>query len=205
MAISVMVLLENPFSTHYSLDPRISRDCFSERAGHGLKRGFENVVRVTASHQVDMQIATQRFGKRAPEMFRQLNREISDPLPSRLHLVDQIETSREINDRARKGLVHGNYCGPIASYTGFIAQSLRKRLTQANSDVFDRMMVVDVKVAFTTNLQIEQSVAGKKFEHVIKKRNICIDLRAALSFKRKSDLYVCLFRLAAEVTPALAV
>src|SRR6476660_462392 len=103
MAISVMVLLENAFGAQNSPDPRISRDCFSKRTGHGLERSFENVVRVSASQQVDMQVATHRFGKRAPEVFRQLNREISDPLPSRLHLIDQIETSREIHDRARKG------------------------------------------------------------------------------------------------------
>ena len=52
-----------------------------------------------------------------------------------------------------------------------IAQRLAKRAPEHDTDVLDRVMVVDLNVAVGGNLEIEESVACETVQHVIEERH----------------------------------
>src|ERR1043165_6257945 len=87
-------------------DARVVLDGAAQGARRRLERAFEDVVRVAPAQAVYVEVAARGLRERAPEVLGQLDGEVADHLPPRLDLVDQIETARQINDRAAKGFVH---------------------------------------------------------------------------------------------------
>src|SRR5260370_38141618 len=91
--------LKNSFRAQHTGDPRVTVDRPAQGARRSFESAFKNVVRVAAAKTVDMQIEFRRLGKRSPEVFRQLNRKVSNLLASRRHFINQIESAREIDYR----------------------------------------------------------------------------------------------------------
>src|SRR5713226_6404029 len=91
--------LENSFRAQHTGDSRITLNSLAQCARGSFESAFENVVRVAATQTVDMQIEFRCLSKRSTEVFRQLNRKVSDLLASRLHFINQIETAGKIDNR----------------------------------------------------------------------------------------------------------
>jgi hypothetical protein len=85
--------LNNSFCAQHTRDPRVTVDSLAQGARRGFESALENVVRVSATQTVDMQIELRRFSQRSPEVFRQLNRKVSNLLASCHHFIDQVETA----------------------------------------------------------------------------------------------------------------
>lgn len=156
-------------------------------------------MRVAPAQAIDMKIELRRLRKRAPEVFRELDGEVSNHLPSRRHVVNKIEPARQIDNRPAQCLVHRHHGFTVAIYPTFIAECLDEGLAERERDVFDGMMIVDLEIALTCNLQVEQPVFGEQFEHVFEKRKADRDTRVAAAVEIEIDTHVCLFRLAVNV------
>ena len=72
---------------------------------------------------------------------------------------------------------------PIAANAAFVTQRLRKRLSQRNATILDRMMRVHFQIAPASQLQIHHSVFREQHEHVVKKRNAGFEGRFALAIE----------------------
>ncbi|MMZ66170.1 hypothetical protein D1872_286420 [compost metagenome] len=67
-------------------------------------------------------------------------------------------TIAQINNHLGKRLIHGNKYTRIPLDALLVSQRLLQRLSQANTDILHRMMVVDLNISSCLHLQIELSV-----------------------------------------------
>ena len=95
-----------------------------------------------------------------------------------------------------KRLVHRYEHAGIAFDSSFIAKRFAKRLTEANPDILNRMMVVDINIAFCVNVQIELSVLREQIQHMIQERNIRLNLRNPCSIYLERELDIRFIRFA---------
>lgn len=154
---------------------------------------------VAPAQAVDVQIELRRLRKRTPEMFGKLDGEVSDHLPARLHFIDQVEPAGQIDDRTTQRLIHRHERLAIAIYPGLVTQRLHESLAQGDSDVFDRVMIVDFEIAFANDLQVEEAVLGEQVEHVLEKRHADRNSRLPRAVEIELDRDVRFFRLAMNV------
>ena len=156
-------------------------------------------MRVAPAQAIDVQIKLRCLRKRSPEVFSELDRKVSNHLPSRRHFVDEKEPTRQIDHRPAQRLIHRYNCFTVTIDPGFVAERLNEGLAQRDRDVFDGMMIVDLEIAFARHLQVEQSVFGKELEHVFEKRQTDRDTGATAAVEIEFDKHVRFFRLALHV------
>ena len=66
-----------------------------------------------------------------------------------------------------------------SAHTGLVAERLTERLAEADGDVFDRVVRVDVEVAGRGDSQVEATVLADLIEHVVVERDAGRDLGVA--------------------------
>ena len=59
--------------------------------------------------------------------------------------------------------------------------------TKGDANVFDGVMLIDVEVTLSCNFQVESTVPGKQFEHVIQKANASRDFILPAAFNVEGD------------------
>ncbi len=59
----------------------------------------------------------------------------------------------------------------VAGQSLFVAPSLGQGLTKRDTDIFHRMMGIDMKIALGVDIQINQTMTGDLIKHVIKEGN----------------------------------
>jgi hypothetical protein len=62
------------------------------------------------------------------------------------------------------------------------------------ADIFHRVMFVDIDIAPGLNGQVEETVLGQQFQHVIEESNPCIDLSMPIAIERPFDRDIRLLR-----------
>ena len=75
----------------------------------------------------------------------------------------------------------------ITGNTGFIAKRLFQGLTHHDTDVFNRVMVVNVQIAFAGNIQVNQTMTRYLGKHVFKERNAGIQAVFTGTVKIEAD------------------
>ncbi len=118
-------------------DATVSLDRSTQRPRRRFESSLENVMSVFAAQAVDMKIKLRRLRKRAPEVFGQLNGEVSDHLPARLHFVNEKESPRKIDHRTAQGFVHRHKRFAVTIDARLVAECLDQRLAQRNRNVFN--------------------------------------------------------------------
>jgi len=110
-----------------------------------------------------------------------------------IHLfVDYVgDATRQINRRNRESLIHRHHEISRSQNSFLVSESLGKGLAKSDADIFNRVVLVDVKIANALELQIEASVTRKEFEHVIEEAyprrydvgSLSIDIEAQGDFR----------------------
>ena len=75
----------------------------------------------------------------------------------------------------------------ITGNAGFIAKRLFQSLTHHDTDVFNRVMVVNVQIAFAGNIQVNQTMTRHLGKHMFKERNAGIQAVFAGTVKIEAD------------------
>ena len=78
-----------------------------------------------------------------------------------LGLEDQEVAPAEVDSRRAQRLFHRQCEVPVAADAGLVAQCLAQGLAEADAHVFNRVVLVDVQIAFGRDRKIERSVLGK--------------------------------------------
>jgi hypothetical protein len=97
-----------------------------------------------------------------------------------------MRTTAHVHDDARQRFIHWKKEESVALDAHFFPQRFFESLTQHQADILDRVVIVDVRVAFGVNRQIEQPVLRKQGEHVVEKGYARFDLRHAAPINGKS-------------------
>ena len=94
-----------------------------------------------------------------------------------MHL--QARAAGEVDHHARQRFIERHVGVAVATDAFLVADGFGKGLPQSDTDVFHRVVVVDMQVALADNIQVDQPVTGDLVQHVLKKRNT--DIKSGLS------------------------
>ena len=115
---------------------------------------------VIAPDVIDVQ-SDQRVIHKALEKFQdQINVKLTNTGTWIIHAVFQAGTSRKINHHARQGLVQWYISVTITINALFVPQRLGKCLPQGNTDIFHRVVGIDVQIPLGLDLKVDETVTG---------------------------------------------
>jgi hypothetical protein len=116
----------------------------------------------------DVEIAFGIVGERFEKVIKHFGGHIANFFPFKIHVPYQPRTPAEVDGRLREAIVHWQQ-EAVAFDAFFLSQCLRKSLTQRNGRILDGVVFVYMKIAFYFDIQVDISVTGNLFQHVIKK------------------------------------
>src|SRR5277367_2531790 len=165
------LVAERALGRERARQPRLATRRMVHRARQRLEGRLDNVMRVAAADQVEVQVHSDFVGQRLHKVVHQLGLEVADALLADGDVVSQVRAAADIDNRSADGLVerYGRLAEALDS--GAIAKRLAKGPAYYDADVLDRVMVVYVQIAAGLDLQIEKSVAREALEHVIEERH----------------------------------
>ena len=71
----------------------------------------------------------------------------------------------------------------VAGDSLLVADRLAERLAQGDADILDRVVIVDMQVAFRLDVEVDQAVAGHLIQHVLEKVDAGVEAALALAIQ----------------------
>ena len=125
-----------------------SRAAARGRARERLEQRLDHVVRVLAVADLEVQVAQRGADEAAEELAPQLGVERPDPPAlERVGAVHERRAAAEVDRRRHQRLVHRDRRLAVAADAAPVAERLAERLAQAEADVLDGVVGVDLDVA----------------------------------------------------------
>ncbi len=143
-----------------------------------------------------MQSYSTMVAEGAKELRRQLRFKLPNPCRDRRKFVYEVWSVGQIENNLRARLIHWDNGVPVAANPASIAKRLCKSVSEADPDIFHRMMSINLEIANGFYLQIEKAMHGKKSQHMIEKRYARSKLRRSLSIKAEIQADPGFFRIA---------
>src|ERR1019366_9847954 len=100
---------------------------------------------------------------------------------------NQKRPAGNIKCNRRKRLVHRQEHVREPGYAGHAAQGLADRLTQSYASILDGVMLVDMKIAFCTDVHVDQRVARELLQHMVEKADAGRDFGQAGAVEIDAD------------------
>ena len=138
---------------------------------------------VVATQVVDVQRRRGMVGESLEELVDQVDVELPDPGTPEVDAVLDSRAPGKVDHHARQGLIQRHIGMPVTHDPLLVAQRLLERLPQGDADVFDAMVIVDMQIAFGTDIDIKTAMAGNLLEHVFEKGDSSIKIRPPTAIK----------------------
>jgi hypothetical protein len=169
-------------------------------AGPALKDGFELVVVGAAIENFGVEVGSGVLDETAEEIFREFRLQIADETSFHSVFVDQGGASAEIDGYDGESFVHGKHevSGAIDAFA--ITEGLREELADDDADIFNRVVLVDIEIAFGGEFEIEAAMLCEKLEHVVEEADAGRDLVGAFAFEAKFAADLGFFRVALQLS-----
>ena len=169
---------------------RINRDRLPQGACGAFEAAFRDVMAVVPVMQQQVQVHSRVRRNRFPKDFDQLAVEIANLLGREFDAIDERHAAAEINGARDQRLFHRERNAAVTRDAGLVPDRLSQRLAEADADVFNRMMKIDVAVADGSDGEVEQTVLGEQRQHVIEEPDSRIDLglTAAVEVEFQTDI-----------------
>lgn len=166
---------------------RIVGDSHPQCPGECLEATFRDMMCVASGLACHMNGHGRGHGEGAIEFLEQVRVHFANTLACECHIPREIRATGDVDNHLRQCLVERNQRMPEAGNAALVAQSLGKSLAEGNSDVFNRMVSVDVQVALTPDFQIEPAMFGKRREHMVKEADAAVQIGTALTIKMECN------------------
>src|SRR5690349_6325722 len=159
-------------------------------AAESLVHRFHLMMRVQAAQVVDMQRNAGMIDEAAEKFDREIDVERADARTRERHVEFEARPSGKIDHDARQRFVERHVRVSVAANALLVADGLCNGLAKRDADVFDGMVVVDMRIAMRFDVQIDQPVTGDLVEHVIEERHARgqLLLTGAVQVDRCTDL-----------------
>ncbi len=128
------------------------------------------VIRSSVEH-LGVEIGAGVVDEAIEEIGHQFRLQIAhQPDPDQV-FINERWAAAQIDRADSQRLIHGQHkiTGAIDAFA--IAQCFGKELPDDNADVFDRVMLIDIQIAFGLDFQVEGSVLREELEHVVEEAN----------------------------------
>ena len=170
---------------------RVGFDGHPQAPGGRFEDRFADVVAVAAVVHEDVQVAQRVGGEGLPEFFDQFAVEVADLGRREIGAEDaDREPAAQIDRHRGQRLFHRQREVAVAADAGLVAQRLLERLAEADADVFDRVVLVDVQVALGANREVDRGVLGQQRQHVVEKADAGGDIGLARAIQVERELNV---------------
>jgi hypothetical protein len=116
------------------------------------------MVAVVPIRDIDMHGDSSVQGESPKKLVNELGLELPYPLAQLGHIVNQVRPIGQVNCHRRQGLIHGNQLLSVAPNRLPLAQSLGESLSQADTYVFHRMVLIHPKITLGLQFQIEATM-----------------------------------------------
>src|SRR5208282_3970938 len=164
------------------------RNRAAKRPGDALEAGLGDMMAVQAVERLDVQREAGIPGQGLKELAHKLGVEGADPLGREFGPEDEERPARYVERHARQGLVHRQKTVGVAGQAAFVAERPGQRLADGDSDVLDRVVIVDVAVARSANSEVDEGMTRELIEHVIEEADAGRDVGRARSVEVDADL-----------------
>src|ERR1022692_4351868 len=98
----------------------------------------------------------------APEFLGERRVECAEHLRRQLDVPYADRSAAQIEGRGDERLVHRQSHGTITANARLVAERLRQRLAEADADVLDGMMGIDVEVAVGLDVEVDEAMAREQ-------------------------------------------
>lgn len=145
---------------------------------------------VDAAQIVDVQRHFRVIDKAAKKLTEQIDIEGADLCAGKRHVQFETGTTGEIDNDTRQRLIERHIGVAVTGHALFVADGFIDSLTERNTDIFDRVVRIDMQVALGFDVDIDQAVAGDLINHVIEERYAGVETRftAAIEIDGYGDL-----------------
>ena len=176
--------------------------------GHLQRTGqsFEdtlNLMMFILSLCLDIQIHQSRIAQRLKEMEEHLGRHFANLFALKLRIPHQPGTATKIETDLAEAIIHRQGIA-VTLDAPLTAQRLIEALAQRQTGVFNRVVLIDVEVAFHLNLQVDVTMFCNLLQHVIKEAQSGGDLAFARSIQVKRHMDIGLTRGTTHLRVAFA-
>lgn len=189
---------ELAFRRKHPLNAGIERNALRQRAGERFEERLDDVVRVAAVGDVEVERQPRIHGDGAKKVLDQFRVEFAQLAPRNLRVENQMGTTAKIQNTFSQRLLHGNRRLAEPLHARFVSGGGEQRLSQRDAKVLDRMMRVNVQIPLALDLQIEQSVARQEIKHMIHEPHADRSLESSAPVQVDRNLKIGFLRLAAN-------
>ncbi len=135
-------------------------------------------------------------GEGLEELAHELSVKTANLLGRKLGPEDEKRPARHVERDPGQRLVHRQQAVGVAGQSPLVAERLRQRLTECDSDVLDRMVIIDMAVALGPNFDVDKGMTRQLIEHVIEETNAGCNIGKARPIEVEADLDACFLGLA---------
>lgn len=121
------------------------------------------------------------------KLGNQLCFELTRPALEWRHMADEKWPVGQVENNPGARFIHGNRGMTVAPDSCAVSESKVQGASQADPQVFHRVMAINFEVTPGLHLKIKKAVDGKKRQHVIEKRHARVKIRATLSVQAELD------------------
>ncbi|ADD77637.1 Hypothetical Protein PANA_2470 [Pantoea ananatis LMG 20103] len=150
---------------------------------------------VVFTFRLEMQGTHHGVGQRTEEMFHHLRAEIAHALVAEFGFEFDMWTTRDIQRAARQALVHWQHKTKTAN-AALVAQGFQQCLAQRQTGIFNRVMVVDIQIAFHFDIHAKAAVHRNLIQHVVKEAHTGVNLAAAFAIQPQFNANLGFFGVA---------
>lgn len=145
-----------------------------------------------------MHVGAGAAGKAVEEVMDELGLEIAHEAGADPGFEDNGGSAAEIDGSQPEGFIHRHkeITGAVDSF--LVAQGHVECLAQCDANVFNGVVLVNVEIAGTAQLQIESTMAREELKHVIEETDPGCDFVLAGAFESERDANVRFVRLAVQ-------
>jgi len=155
-------------------------------------------MRVRPGDLADVQRNPGIAGQGAEEFLEQLGVHLADLGRVEAHLPAGIGAAGNVDARFHQRLVHRQRGEAKPRDAALVAQRLLDRLTKHDADILGGVMKIDMQITHRLDRHVDQAVAAKRREHVVKKPDAGADRTSAGAIEIQRDGDVGLGGLAGD-------
>jgi hypothetical protein len=138
-----------------------------KRAPEPLEEGLDHVMRIIAG-DAHLQRGEQRITHRTKEVGDEFSRHFSHKFTGEFTLKSKVGAATQIDCHVSLGFIHGQD-ETITPKAAFITDRLFQSLTQRDPNVFNGVVLVDLKVTRTGDGKGNPRILRDLLKHVVKK------------------------------------
>lgn len=140
--------------------------------------------------QTGMEVHARMNSRGLEEVADEIGSESTDTRCVPLGLEDTVRPAAQIDDDKGQTFVHRYVAVGCAHNARAFTQTLTDGLSQADTHILHRVVLIDVQVTPGLECEVEETMMGEEYQHMVEKADAGIDIRLsrAIEFEREADI-----------------